>query len=148
MYITARMALFSEAWVTAVAARAGFDVQSTRTDDDSIDCEFKSKDQGRARLEVQLKATFTVADTRQTANHFAFPLSRKNYDDLRIPSAELVVPRLLVVLLMPRDDADWIAHGDHFMTLQHGAYYRNLRGLPAGRYHRRKDGSYSVGKSF
>jgi hypothetical protein len=127
MHITARMELFSEAYVTAIAASAGYDYQPTNTDDDSIDCTISSKMQGRPRLELQLKATYQVADTRQTDNDFPFTLSQKNYNDLRIPIADLVAPRLLVVLLMPRIDADWLLHGDHLMTLKHAAYWFKLQ---------------------
>ena len=124
------MALFSEAYITAIAAVASFDIVSTRTDDDSIDCTISSRTEGRPRIEVQLKATSQVEDSRDRSPNFPFALSRKNYDDLRIPIAQLVVPRLLVILHMPASASSWLAHGNREMLLRHSSYFFNLCGMP------------------
>jgi Domain of unknown function (DUF4365) len=60
-------------------------------------------------------------------DHLAYPLSRKNYDDLRI---ETLTPRLLFVVLIPDDEADWLSHSENELALRYCGYWRSLRGMP------------------
>lgn len=55
------------------------------------------------RLEVQLKCTERDV-LREDGVHFQ--LKRKNYDDLRDP--DVMVPRILVVMLVPEDPSEWL----------------------------------------
>lgn len=57
----------------------------------------------------------------------AYSLSIKNYDDLR---ADTVLPRLLVVLVLPQSQVDWLIHHPDELILKKCAYYVNLKGLP------------------
>lgn len=131
MHVASRMALFSEAYATAIAAVCGYEIRSTRLDDDSIDVDLRSKQPGRPRLEIQLKATSTVLDTRSTTQSFPFRLSAKNYNDLRLPIDAIIVPRMLVVVLMPDELGQWLEHGDRHLLLRHDSYFLNLRNQPA-----------------
>jgi hypothetical protein len=63
-----------------------------------------------------------------TDDKLSFKLTLKNYDDLR---ADTMLPRLLILLLLPQDENDWLIHEPNRLILQHCAYYINLKGLPA-----------------
>jgi hypothetical protein len=41
-----------------------------------------------------------------------------------------MVPRLLVVLLLPRDPAEWIEQSHEEMLCRYAAYYLSLFGMP------------------
>ena len=119
----------SVAYVHAVAARAGYACQVVNVDDDSVDLQLAAR--GRVhetavlrspRIDVQLKAT-----TRRILKdgHLAFSLPLKNYNDLR---EESLVPRLLVVLLLPPDETRWLEQTEEEMISRHCAYWSSLLG--------------------
>ncbi len=58
-----------------------------------------------------------------------FPLKRKNYDDLR--AMELLVPRILVVVLVPEQPADWIGQDEARLELRRCGYWSSLFGAAA-----------------
>ena len=127
MHPTAQKEAFSKAYVAAVAAVAGFGFRlAAEPDHDSIDVEFASRGtQGtfkKPRLEAQLKCTAREPAT----DELHFPLSRKNYDDLRVASC---VPRILIVVLVPLDPSSWMTHTEEEMILRHCGYWLSLRGL-------------------
>ena len=129
VYITNQKALFSHGYITALAATAGYNVSVDAIDDDSVDCMLKSREPGRGRIEIQLKATSSVPAPGAAA-HFPFSLALKNYEDLRLLPADFLIPRMLVVLLLPTNLADWLTHSTTETTLRHAAYFRNLSGFP------------------
>jgi hypothetical protein len=55
----------------------------------------------RPSLDIQLKATINLGEPKSGA--FRFPLKRRNYDLLL---ADTMIPRILVVLDLPKSDAD------------------------------------------
>jgi hypothetical protein len=120
---------FSHAYVKAVAAVAGFAWYKPSVDDDSVDLGLAQRGGGGTirspRLELQLKC---AARTTPTEEEFGFSIKLKNYDDLRDPN--VLVPRLLVVILVPDDLADWLAHTETELALRRCGYWSNLRGLP------------------
>ncbi|MEO5365717.1 MAG: DUF4365 domain-containing protein [Magnetococcus sp. WYHC-3] len=59
---------------------------------------------------------------------FSFPLKLKNYDDLR--DARVMVPRVLVVVRVPRDLAQWAEASEEQLLLRHCGYWVSLRGEP------------------
>lgn len=76
------------------------------------------------RLELQLKCTSTdILDGRRAR----FPLPIKNYNDLRISS---LVPRILVVVLVPKSLDDWLRHSETEMCLRRCGYWVSLREQP------------------
>lgn len=119
---------FSFAYVRAVAATAGYGVSQPAVDDDSIDLQIASRSTAgtikRPRLEIQVKCT---ADEPLAEDQFAFPLKIKNYNDLRDPN--ILVPRLLVVVRVPKDVRDWVACSDEQLLLRHCGYWVSLRGM-------------------
>jgi hypothetical protein len=123
---------FSLAYVQAVASRVGYSCTTPAVDDDSVDLHVSavgyidSKAVVRSpSLQLQLKAT---ARRILKGDHLSFSLSKKNYEDLRDPNS--IVPRLLVVLLMPEKMDDWIDVSEEQMLLRYGAYWLCLEGLP------------------
>ena len=76
------------------------------------------------RLDIQLKCT-EQDFLRPDGVHF--PLKRKNYDDLR--AAEFMVPKVLVVLMVPDKLADWITGTpEERLSLHRFAWWMNLAG--------------------
>jgi Domain of unknown function (DUF4365) len=78
----------------------------------------------RPRLDLQLKATTIL---RGDESKFKFPLSTKNYNDLRV---ETQTPRLLVILDMPRLETEWITVTLESLILRKSAYWQSLQGAP------------------
>ncbi len=121
---------FSFAYVRAVAAAAGYAVSEPSVDDDSIDLQIASRSLTgcvkRPRLELQVKST---ADLALDDESFAFPLKIKNYNDLRDP--DVLVPRILVVVRVPDDIAEWTEATDNELLVRRCGYWATLRGAPA-----------------
>jgi Domain of unknown function (DUF4365) len=121
----------SVAYVHAVAARAGYTCQVQTVDLDSVDVKIGAvgyvHDQAVFRspeIAVQLKATSTL---RMGKNYLTFPLKRKNYDELR---ALNLIPRLVVVLVLPKDPQEWIETNEECMISRRCAYWASLLGMP------------------
>jgi hypothetical protein len=96
---TWRMQDFSSAYVRAISAVAGCSVTKPDVDDDSIDLILKRRREGTKirsqQLDIQLKSTYTDC---VKADHIAYPLKIKNYNDLRI--INVAVARVLVIVIM------------------------------------------------
>jgi hypothetical protein len=124
MNITQRMECLSRAYVQAVAAYAGFQVSKPDVDDDSIDGIIMSRIGKRPRIEFQLKAT---SQDVLKVDHVAFPLPIKNYDDLRV---ETITARILIVLVMPENEVEWLECSQDALSLRRCAYWHTLSGKP------------------
>ncbi len=118
---------FSNAFMQAIAAVAGFALSKPSVDNDSIDWVFSGsgnqQTSKRPRLEIQLKCT---SNSQSLESEISFPLKVKNYNDLRVE--ELLVPRILIVVLVPEDISSWLAQTDEQMTLKKCGYWLDLRG--------------------
>lgn len=79
----------------------------------------------RPSLDIQLKATIDLEPTKEGT--FRYPLKRRNYDLLRVPT---LVPNVLVVLALPRDSADWLTVTADQLVLRRCAYWVSLKGYP------------------
>ena len=122
----------SLAYLQAVAAKEGFSVDVPHIDSDSVDAVIAARGKiditsikHSPKIEVQLKATINASVNE--AGKIAFPLSVKNYDDLR---ADTMCSRLLVILALPEQQSDWLVHESDKLILQKCSYYLNLKGLP------------------
>jgi hypothetical protein len=128
MDLSQRKEQFSRAYVHAVASVAGFTLHHPAVDDDSIDLAIAGRidhDIPRPpRIEIQLKCT---ADKIVRGKHLVYSLKRKNYDDLRL--VDLVVPRMLVIVLVPDDELEWVHQSEEELSLRRCAYWVSLRGL-------------------
>ena len=78
----------------------------------------------RPALDLQLKATVNLDTTAD--EHCRFPLKRRNYDLLR---EETQVPRLLIVLELPRSKDEWITISDNELILRRRAFWLSLKDL-------------------
>ena len=129
MDLNAQKEQFSRSYVQAVASIAGYAWSEPSVDEDSVDLTLAAKGyQGTIRspkLDLQLKCN---ADKLPTAD-FSFPLKLKNYDDLR--DEALMVPRILVVLIVPDNTSDWLQHSASEMILRRCAYWTSIRGAAA-----------------
>jgi hypothetical protein len=76
---------------------------------------------GGVQLDLQVKST-TRPNIRD--GQLFYDLEVKNYDDLRLPSP--MCPRLLVVVVLPADEATWLAESPEGLTLRPRAYWRWL----------------------
>jgi hypothetical protein len=122
----------SMAYLHAVASAAGFACQAREVDDDSVDRTIVARGWlhekalfRSPKIDVQLKS-LTRKPLADGETSFTFRLNRKNYDDLRHRAQ---VPRLLVVLLLPRDPGQWVEQGDDQMVTRYAAYYLSLAGM-------------------
>lgn len=123
----------SYAYLHAVASKAGLAVQRV-TRDKGIDVQVlaegrlsKKAKWASPRIDVQLKACCTVK-VSHTAATFSYDLKRKNYDDLRLPTA---VPRILVLLVLPSQRKLWVSHSEKHLISRDCAYWVNLRNEPS-----------------
>jgi hypothetical protein len=121
-----RKELFSRAYVRAIASTCGYTLVEPEVD---VGIDFTLAGWGpqgtprSPRIDVQIKCT--AQDIRHE-DSLAFPLPLKNYDELRMGG--LTVPRILVVVLVPGDPADWCAHSEAELALHHCGYWRSLEG--------------------
>jgi hypothetical protein len=92
-------------------------------DDDSIDIQILSRASNRPRIELQVKCT---SQDVLEENSLKYPLKMKNYNDLII---ECIVPRYLVILVVPKNSDDWLVHSENSLSLKHCAYWYTLENL-------------------
>lgn len=119
---------YSRAWVRAVASAAGAAVDRPTVDVgidisfswDTVNAKIRS-----AKVEAQLKCT---SQDVLSFDRVKYPLPLKNYDDLIMD--DILVQRILIVVLVPHDPGEWIAHADEYMALRQCGYWVSLRGYP------------------
>jgi hypothetical protein len=117
-----RQEALSRVCARAIAAAAGYTTSVPEIDRDSVDITFDAGGQARPRIDAQVKATINLV---KSGENYGFPLKLKNYNDLRIAT---MVPRILIVLRMPREERDWIKVSIEELILRHSAYWVSLRG--------------------
>lgn len=115
----------SEAYVTAIAASAGYVTAQRNFDRDGVDLTIEAGDHLRPKIDLQLKATINLDVSGET---IPYSCKRRNYDLLRIPTQ---TPRLLVVLHLPAERSDWLKVTPTELVLRHSAYWLSLRDQPA-----------------
>ena len=131
MELSDRKEQFSTAYLQAVSSVAGYGVwkPGPGPDDDSVDWVVAQKGgEGTIkspRLEVQMKCT---AAPVPNGEHFSFPLKLKTYNDLRSEKENLLVPRILVVILVPDDVGFWLEQSEERLSMRRCGYWISLRG--------------------
>lgn len=117
---------FSHAYVRAVASVVGLRISKPEVDDDSIDLTLAGRGGGGSvrspKIDLQLKCTGSPSFQN---GQLTFVLSAKNYDDLRDPA--VMVPRILVVVVVPENLAKWLLHDETRLALHHCGYWLSLR---------------------
>ena len=114
----------SRAYAATIAASAGYTVSVQDFDRDGVDVQMRAGGSMRPRLDIQLKATMNLADGGE--NEFRYPLRRRNYDLLR---QEAMVPRILVVLELPKDETSWVNISSEELSIKRCAYWTRLAGF-------------------
>lgn len=125
----------SYAYLHAVAAAAGASCSysSRLPDNRGVDAQLTAWApfaNGGLRTEVDLKVQLkaTVAAPTDTGTHLSYKLRDiAHYDDLRKKGA-YAVPRILVVLYLPKDKSEWVSSSSDVLSLKRSAYWVNLAG--------------------
>lgn len=129
MHLGNMMEQFNIAYVCAMAAQAGLNHNSPKVDEDSVDLTLHGTGYvGKVRnphIDLQLKCS---AQDLISGKFIKFPLSIKNYDDLRLDN--LLHPKYLVVLLVSSKSDDWVQHHDSHMSLHERCYWVSIKGYP------------------
>lgn len=117
--------MLSQRYVEAVAARAGFTTSRQNLDRNGIDLQIEAGGSRRPKLDIQLKATINLGQPQNGS--YAYPLAVKNYVQL---IGDTMVPRILVVLDLPRDSEQWLDVTPDALLLRRCAYWHSLKGEP------------------
>jgi len=126
MEVTQRMERFSDAFMEAVAAVAGYVLEKPATDVYKIDWNLAAPGVEGTRkcpmLGVQLRS---VGRDRHSGDHLPFDLDVDTYNCLR--GDEWSVPRILVVVMVPKRIERWLRHTESELALRRCAYWVSLR---------------------
>lgn len=120
-------AQFSLAYAKAVAAVAGFfaEEQGRGSDKDSVDLSILRR--GRMgiarspRLDLQVKSQGGPVPSEDP---FTYSLKAKNWNDLC--GTGFHSPRILLLVLVPKDAADWVSHAETELAMRHCGYWASL----------------------
>ncbi|MCX4241639.1 DUF4365 domain-containing protein [Paraliomyxa miuraensis] len=119
----------SKAYVAAIAARCGFKLGVWSQDDDCLDVTIGSAGVlgggilAGPKLDLQLKSS---SDQRHVHDDYiSWSLSRSHYDKLR---SDACSPRILVVLMLPKEELEWVRHSPESLVLRRCAYWDSLHG--------------------
>ena len=115
----------SHVYLAAVAAGAGYTIAQQNFDRDGVDFQIRAGGQMRPSLDLQIKATINLIEA--TPGLFRYPLKRRNYDLLREPT---MVPRILVIMDLPRRPEHRLECRPSELVLRHCAYWASLADRP------------------
>jgi hypothetical protein len=129
MDLSQRKEQWSHVYVRAIATAAGYTVYKPEVDDDSVDLGISGRMSGdlpcAPRVELQLKGTWDLVTQE---DYLVYRLKRKNYDDLRYTASQVLVPRILVVVLIPKKDMDWHTQTEAELVVRRCGYWVSLQG--------------------
>jgi hypothetical protein len=126
---THRQESLSRAYIQAIASRCGLNC-SFRDFAYGIDVTvhlIQRRDnryvESGFNLDIQAKSSFaaTVADKQ-----VVYDMEVKTYDDLRDP--DVGTPRILVLLVQPENETDWIEMTEEELMIRRCAYWLSLKG--------------------
>jgi hypothetical protein len=115
-------------YVRAIAAQAGVLCGQPDPDDGidlllrAVEVDSQRRRDASLQLDLQLRST-TRAHLTETA--VRYDLDVETYNDLRIPGT---CPRILVVLVLPDDEAEWVRQSPDELALRRCAYWLSLEG--------------------
>lgn len=121
-------AAFSHAYIRAVAHAAGYFVSDANRerDGDGVDLTIFERGAGgmirSPHLDIQAKSTATPV----LEDVFPYDLVVKNYNELCASNYQ--IPRILVVVSVPKDASDWVHATQQELVLRHCGYWISLRG--------------------
>lgn len=118
------------AYVYAVASRAGCSTELIRVDRNSVDVTVKYVDVGvgpdevrEGVIDLQVKAYIHDAPPGHIRYYLTNP---KNFHDLR--QVHTLYPKLLVVVLLPEDESEWVHLRKDALELRRSGYWMSLAG--------------------
>jgi hypothetical protein len=118
------------AYVYAVASRAGCSTELTRVDRNSVDVTLKhvdvdaGPDQVREGvIDLQVKAYVHNPPPGPIRYYLT---NAKNFRDLSHP--HLLYPKLLIVVLLPEDESEWVHFREDALELRRCGYWMSLAG--------------------
>lgn len=123
---SARQESLGDAFLLALAGVAGCAISNRRPDNDSIDWTLSCRLRSRPKIDVQIK---TWVGNDRAGPNLRYPLKIKNYNDLVL--TDLMVPRILIVVALPREDIKWSYCRPEALSLRQSAYWVSIRGLPS-----------------
>lgn len=123
----------SVAYISAVAAKAGYDCGNCQKHDYGVDLEINPieiGDEGERftygmPLRIQAKASQNVVSSRE--EDITYTLKARNYNILARDTGR-GPPIILVLYSMPSEDQDWLSISEDHITLKHCGYWISLRG--------------------
>jgi hypothetical protein len=117
-------------YIHAIAARCGLSC-SFRDFDYGIDLSVhaitrrgKRYTESGFQLDIQAKSDTAV---HLTDAYVHYDMEVKTYDDLR--DTEVGIPRILVLLVMPADEAAWTEQNEDHLLIRTCAYWMSLKGM-------------------
>ena len=129
-YSTIQQEGFSYAFIGAIATAAGYAINlAGRTEDaagkdlEIVAPSVTGKCYTSPALDAQVKCTIDSNIIKET--HIHYPLPVKNYNYL---IDRPLVPRLLIVVIIPRDLAEWLDASESQTVLQKCVYWISLKG--------------------
>lgn len=129
MDLSQRKEQWSRVYVRAIATAAGYAVSTPEVDQESIDLSVSgclvADVPCPPRIDLQLKGT---SDAQVRDDCLIYRLKRKNYDELRYTASQVLVPRLLVVVLIPKKEPDWHAQTEEELVIRQCGYWVSLQG--------------------
>lgn len=130
MYRPFQQEAFSRAYIHAVAAAAGYKFSDAPLpDDDDVDVTIStSGTMGLIRspkVDVQAKCRLGIPPD---GSSISYALDKDNYEGLR--HTDYGTPRILVVVFVPNDPAQWTEHSEDKLTLSYCGYWTCLQGQP------------------
>lgn len=126
-----RKEALGRAYLRAVAAQAGANIAIPEHDygiDITMTEVVERNDNGKTRyvdwndFKIQLKCSVSVTIETET---IVYDLEAHTYNDL---VGEPNTPRILVLLHVPREEADWLTLTEEQLVIRHCAYWISLRG--------------------
>lgn len=127
-----RMEDMSEAYLRALCAANGYNIEKGNHDNDGIDigleCKGKVAEDSilhSTELKVQLKSSYAKITTHDDGS-ITYQLEVKNYKSLI--DTQRMVPLILVVFHMPREEAQWIEQTKDWLKIKKCAYWISLKG--------------------
>lgn len=131
MYITHQQDVFSQAFLSTIAAATGLkSFPRADPDDDSIDGTIgytgRLGTMRSPRIDFQLKCHMAK---QPSATEIPYALSVKNYDDLR--HIDYHVPRFLFLVIVPNRLEHWLRETASSVLMRRAGFWMSLRGMPA-----------------
>ncbi|MEU5404331.1 DUF4365 domain-containing protein [Streptomyces sp. NPDC005963] len=131
---TACMETLQVAYLHAVAAAAGCSL-SQPFPDNGIDWHVSHSSPDHAvddevTIKVQLKSTYQLAPRPGFAPRPDFPFTLTNDHLVKLARTPVSVHKILVVMIVPRTQDDWLRADHDRLDLRHCCYWINLAGHP------------------